>query len=330
MQLVLNTHGLSLKVKDGLFRVSHEDEVRDISPEQLSSISVTSPCLLSSAAIRLAAESEVPIYFFDRFGDADACLRSPYFESLATLRRKQVYFSDSKAGTAWVIRQFGLKTAGQLENLKYLANRRRKREEELHAAIKWIDDRLKVLQHEHDGPPTDAWSASIMGWEGNTARIYWGEVGQAVPEAWQFSGRSRRPALDAYNALTNYFYGMLYATVERALFNAGLDPHLGVLHADEYDRPTLAYDLIEPFRPWVDRFILEQLFVQKLLADVVEPKDAGFWLNSTAKRTLIPAFNEWMRTPRRWEGRQMSRDAHIFRHAAGLARLIDLIEKRPV
>jgi CRISPR-associated protein Cas1 len=330
MQLVLNTHGLSIKVKDGLFRVSAEEQVRDISPEQVSSIAVTSACLLSSGAVRLAAESEIPIYFFDRYGDADACLRSPYFESLATLRRKQVYFSDKAEGADWVIRQFELKTEGQVANLKYLLNRRKSRSEELKKAIETITERLITLRKDYRGLPTDEWSASIMGWEGNSAKIYWQELGAAVPDEWRFAGRSRRPALDAYNSMTNYFYGMLYAITERALFAAGLDPHLGILHADEYDRPTLAYDLIEPFRPWVDRFILEQLFTEKLGTDVVEPKDQGYWINSTAKRTLIPAFNEWMRTTKRWHGSQTTREGHLFRLAAELAKLIDLTTQRPV
>lgn len=130
--------------------------------------------------------------------------------------------------------------------------------------------------------------------------------------------------------MTNYFYGMLYAITERALFGAGLDPHLGILHADEYDRPTLSYDLIEPFRPWVDRFILAQIFAEKLAPDVVEPKDKGFWIASTAKRTLIPAFNEWMRKNKRWQGKQLSRERQIFRAAGELAKLIDLTTQRPV
>ncbi|MEO0625662.1 MAG: CRISPR-associated endonuclease Cas1 [Bacteroidota bacterium] len=124
MQLVLNTHGLSLKVKDGLFRVSGKEAVRDISPEQVSSIAITSPCLMSSAAIVLAAEADIPIHIYDRYGDAMACLRSPYFESLAKLRRKQVYFSDSKAGAAWVIKQFDRKTMGQIRVAKFLGRKR--------------------------------------------------------------------------------------------------------------------------------------------------------------------------------------------------------------
>ena len=109
MQLVLNTMGLTLKVEKGSFLVSTGDESRLISPEALHSIAITSPCLLSSAAIELAADAGIPIYFYDETGDARSCLRSPYFESLATLRRKQVYFSDEPAGAAWCWSNFGTK-----------------------------------------------------------------------------------------------------------------------------------------------------------------------------------------------------------------------------
>lgn len=42
---------------------------------------------------------------------------------------------------------------------------------------------------------------------------------------------------------------MLYSVVEAGLFTAGLDPYLGILHADAHKKPTLSFDLIEPFRP---------------------------------------------------------------------------------
>jgi CRISPR-associated protein Cas1 len=329
MQLVLNTNGLSLKVKNGLFRVSAEGQVRDISPEQLSSIAITSPCLLSSAAVRLAAESNISIYFFDRYGDADACLRSPYFESLATLRRKQVYFSDRKEGAAWVVQQFELKTKEQIRNLKMLADRVPAQEAAIEEVMEELRQGMVGLEERFITIPDGDWAAGIMGWEGHQAKMYWQIIGQSLPLPWRFRGRSRRPALDAYNALTNYFYGMLYAMIEQALFGAGLDPHLGILHADEYDRPTLAYDLIEPFRPWVDRFILYQILREDLQPDIVIPKGEGFWLDRAAKKTLIPAFNEWMQMPVRWNERQMRRVAQMHRAAAELARFIDLSMKRP-
>lgn len=55
----------------------------------------------------------------------------------------------------------------------------------------------------------------------------------------------------------NYYYGMLYTIVEGALFAAELDPHLGILHIDTHNKPVLAFDLIEIFRPWVDALLIE-------------------------------------------------------------------------
>ena len=329
MQLVLNTMGLTLKVKNGLFRIRGEGGVRDVSPERLSSIAVTSPCLVSSAAIRLAAEHDVPIYFFNRYGAADACLRGPYFESIATLRRKQVYFSDDAAGAAWVLAQFGLKTEGQIANLRYLANRRPSRAAKIDPVVEQIRARTQVLSNDHGGRPTPRWSASLMGWEGQTAKLYWQCLGTGLPTEWAFKRRSRRPGKDAFNVLLNYFYGMLYALTERALFGAGLDPHLGILHADEYDRPTLAYDLIEAFRPWVDRFLLELVLTGKITPDVTEAKGEGRWLTSAGKRTLIPLNNQFFQQRKRWHGKQTSREGHVFRLAAELAKTIDLTVQRP-
>ena len=82
-----------------------------------------------------------------------------------------------------------------------------------------------------------------MGWEGTQSKRYWAAVASALPPAWQFGRRSRRPARNGFNAALNYLYGMLYTIVEQALFGAGLDPHLGILHSDQYDSPTLAFDL---------------------------------------------------------------------------------------
>ena len=41
---------------------------------------------------------------------------------------------------------------------------------------------------------------------------------------------------------------MLYSLVERACIVAGLDPFVGFLHTDNYNKKSLVFDLIEPFR----------------------------------------------------------------------------------
>ncbi|MDX2072061.1 MAG: CRISPR-associated endonuclease Cas1 [Haliscomenobacter sp.] len=328
MQMILNTTGLALKVEKGVFLVSTGDERRLISPESLHSIAITSPCLLSSAAIELAADAGIPIYFYDDTGDARSCLRSPYFDSLATLRRKQVYFSDDLAGSCWVLEQFRHKTQHQLQNLTYLQDRRGSQEGALQTAILALQEGLLTL-NTHQQIPSSTWSAGLMGWEGSQARAYWQAVAAALPAAWTFKSRTRRPAQDAFNALLNYFYGFLYGIVEQGIFAAGLDPHLGILHVDDYDRPTLSYDLIEAFRPWVDRFILELVLSDQVEQGYFEPRSSGIFLNSNGKRFLIPQFNEWMKQAVRWQERQMSREAQIFRAAAMLAKHIQETVQRP-
>lgn len=321
MQLVLNTHGLLLKVKDKVFFVTSGDQVRMISPEQVNSIAVTAPCQITSAAIMLAADAGIPIYFYDHVGDARSCLRSPYFESLATLRRKQVYFSDTVAGSAWVVDQFVHKTTNQIRVLKYLKDRKPSQKEQIDSSITALEKRLMRLEAKSQ-KPSMAWGASLMGWEGQQARIYWQAIAKCMPKKWYFKKRSRRPAGDPFNAMVNYLYGMLYTVVEQAIFAAGLDPHLGVLHTDQYDRPTLAFDLIEPFRPWVDYLIVQQILTNKIESSYFEPIRGGYYLSDNGKRALIPSFNEWMQKPVRWQSKQLTREVHIYHAAAKLARVI--------
>ena len=80
-------------------------------------------------------------------------------------------------------------------------------------------------------------------------------LGRLVPEAYRFEGRSRQPAQDGFNAMLNYGYGVLYSLVDSACICAGLDPFLGFLHTDNYNKPSLVFDLIEPFRILAERAV---------------------------------------------------------------------------
>ena len=57
------------------------------------------------------------------------------------------------------------------------------------------------------------------------------------------------------NALLNYGYAVMRATVARAIVAAGLHPTIGINHANRGNALALADDLIEPFRPLVDGLV---------------------------------------------------------------------------
>lgn len=58
------------------------------------------------------------------------------------------------------------------------------------------------------------------------------------------------------NALLNYGYAVMRATVARAVVAAGLHPTIGINHANRGNALALADDLVEPFRPLVDALVV--------------------------------------------------------------------------
>lgn len=78
------------------------------------------------------------------------------------------------------------------------------------------------------------------------------------------------------NALLNYGYAILRAVVARALVGAGLLPTLGIHHHNRYNAYCLADDVMEPYRPYVDKLVVE------MLEDGAEDK-----LNATNKVKLL-------------------------------------------
>ena len=85
--------------------------------------------------------------------------------------------------------------------------------------------------------------------EGQAARIYW-------PLLFDDPEFRRDPEREDANRFLNYGYGVLRATIARAICGAGLHPSLGIHHHNRYDPFPLADDLMEPFRPIVDRAAL--------------------------------------------------------------------------
>ena len=57
------------------------------------------------------------------------------------------------------------------------------------------------------------------------------------------------------NSHLNYGYAILRAAVSRALCSVGLHPSFGVRHHNRYDPFCLANDVMEPFRPVIDRAV---------------------------------------------------------------------------
>jgi len=65
----------------------------------------------------------------------------------------------------------------------------------------------------------------------------------------------RDPEGEPPNNLLNYGYAILRAVIARNLVASGLLPTLGIFHKNQYNAYCLADDIMEPYRPFVDKVV---------------------------------------------------------------------------
>jgi CRISP-associated protein Cas1 len=71
-----------------------------------------------------------------------------------------------------------------------------------------------------------------------------------------FPGFKRERYGEAPNNLLNYGYAILRAVVARSIVASGMLPTLGIFHRNQYNAYCLADDIMEPYRPFVDKVVV--------------------------------------------------------------------------
>ncbi len=134
----------------------------------------------------------------------------------------------------------------------------------------------------------------LRGMEGAAAAIYFAAFARLLRSdgGFVFAGRNRKPPADPVNALLSYLYAILTGECAAAALAAGLDPHVGFLHAERPGRPALALDLVEPLRPFVCDSVALALINRSEIARADFSGDAanGFRLSDAARRIVLTAL----------------------------------------
>lgn len=135
----------------------------------------------------------------------------------------------------------------------------------------------------------------LRGEEGEAARVYFGIFDELILQQkkdFVFLGRSRRPPMDKVNALLSFCYSLLTSSVASALETVGLDPYVGMMHADRPGRASLALDLMEELRPAVaDRFVLS-LINKRIIngKDFIQKENGAVLMKDDSRKTVLA---EW-------------------------------------
>lgn len=325
MQLYLDSYGAFLGVRDGMFYVKpRRGEGKVLPLRNLNAIFLCRGVSVSSDALELAIRNDIPVLLTDGIGRPLGQVWSGQFGSISTIRKHQALFSLSLPGLHYVA---GLLQRRALSQLGLLRRLRESYPVPDAAAWSRTEEVIAGLAGRHGGARSiadrESLKQSLRGWEGTATRHYFQALAALMPPRFAFSGRSKRPAYDPFNALLNYLYGMLYPMVELALMKAGLDPYTGILHADEYNRPTLVYDMIEPYRHWAEATAV-RLCVEGLLPEDAfeESEREGFWLARPGKDTVIGTFLAFMDEMQDYQGQPRRRSTHITFDALRLAGML--------
>ena len=319
MELVLNTFGTSLSRENEGFLITYKDGKQRLPTEGINSIQISRGAQITSDAVLLAIEKEIEILFMDRAGNPVGRVWSPRYGSISTIRKGQMNFSFSKDALHWIKEVIRKKMENQQALLLLMPSEDATVLKIREKSIARLEDyRQKIASI--DGEIVSDVAARLRGWEGIASKIYFDTLNLFLPEHLRFSVRSQHPAMDVMNAFLNYGYGLLYGRIEGALIKAGIDPYVGILHRDDYNRPVLVYDVIELYRIWVD-YVVYRLAVQNAISEDFYSvrEDGSCWLEGLGRRVLIQSLNDYMEEVISVKGVSRSRFHQIQLYAQDLA-----------
>ena len=326
MELVLNTFGTSLNRDNEGFVVTHKDGRQRIPVAGIKSIQISRGAQITSDAVMLAIEHEIEVLFMDKSGMPIGRIWSPRYGSVSTIRKGQLNFTFSNDALQW-IKEIIRRTIENQQALLLMMRTdnvaiNRKREKNI---ARLEDYRTKITSL--NGEIVSDVAAQLRGWEGVASKIYFETLNDLIPEEYRFEMRTQHPAMDVVNAFLNYGYGVLYGKIEGALIKAGIDPYIGILHRDDYNRPVLVYDVIELYRIWVD-YVVYSLVVQQVVTDEYYSvrEDGSYWLESLGRRVLIQSLNDYLDEIITVKGVNRSRLTQIQLYAQDLAQLFKKYE----
>lgn len=98
--------------------------------------------------------------------------------------------------------------------------------------------------------------------EARAAAYYWKTIFPSLPNFVRDTNEK------GINSLLNYGYAIVRAMMARALVAAGLLPTLGIHHHNRYNAYCLADDIMEPYRPYIDKEVISIMQVDEQISEL--------------------------------------------------------------
>jgi len=148
------------------------------------------------------------------------------------------------------------------------------------------------LREYRDAANTAAGMDELRGIEGAAISCYFNHFDSLLNDEWTFETRTRKPPEDEINALLSLTYSMLTSRVKSAIYSVNLNPFIGIYHSNREGRPSLALDLVEPFRAvFADAFVTTLVNRQVMTHDDFRK---NHYLSENAFRRYLTHLDEFL------------------------------------
>lgn len=277
------------------------ERLEELEARHLASVAMLNTVQVTTQALTELLEHGVELAILTRNGKLLGQLTPPLGRNI-DLRKRQF---EKERDAEFALRMATLVVRAKVCNQHQVLVRFRQDEPgdqpEVNAAVAAIERLLPEID-------CSANMDTLRGLEGAAARAYWGAFGGLFKAAGvRFEGRRKRPPPDPVNAVLSFGYVLLTSALHSLLDGLGFDPFLGFFHVESYGRPSLALDLVEPFRaPVIDRFTVRVFNLKMLSTRDFEPdEEGGVRLKPHALKVF---FREYEKSVRRLDVRRRLRE----------------------
>lgn len=138
----------------------------------------------------------------------------------------------------------------------------------------------------------------ILGIEGSKSREYFSYWKLLIKNTeFNFSKRTKHPPEDEINALLSLCYTLLSCEIHTLCNIVSLDPYIGFLHKEYYGRPSLVCDLMETYRPFIDKFVLNLINRKEINKDdfTINENKIEYKLKSESFGLLMNKWNKFFK-----------------------------------
>jgi CRISPR-associated protein Cas1 len=306
---IISDHGKLNKVNETLEFTGADGTIRKIFPHKLDCMIIAGVVSITGAAMRQLMRHQINTIFIASNGKYNGKLIFSETKNVL-LRKKQFALSDDDQQALPIAKSIVL---AKIKNELTFVHRI-KRKDDMGTEFDSIIQSLKMTLNRAEKAES---IAELRGHEGLAAKNYFSVFRHnLIPEWADFPRRSKNPPQTNVNAVLSFLYTLLMYRVETAIEVAGLDTMAGFLHATDYGKNALVFDIMEEFRtPVVDTLCCALFNLGTLSRDdfeekttdadgiVLDPEDAEIsgsekvvLLNKNGLNKVIPAFEKKMET----------------------------------